>query len=165
MRFFQTKVFFILFVSLVMFSACGMLISNSNQKTNTNNAANTNANADTTKDDIEDFAKVVKLPFQPEEVSWRETSDKKLIAVIKFSAADAQTLITNIEKQKPIAPAEINAENWFPPELVAKSQQSGDELLKGKVYSANDFFLAPYNNGKITRIDDTNYFILELSVG
>ena len=168
MRFFQPKAFFVFFASIAsifLFSACGTSNENSNQNANSNKSQNiANANVDATKDDLEDFAKIAKLPFKPEEVSWRETSDKKLIAVLKFSATDAQSLITNIEKQKPVQNAELNAENWFPPELVAKSQQSGDELLKGKVYSAQDFFLAPYNNGKITRIDDTNYLILELSV-
>ena len=167
MRFFQPKAVFALFaffVSFVSFSACGTSDADSNQTANVNKAANiTNSNANTTKDDLEDFGKIVKLPFQPEEVSWRETTDKKLIAVLKFSASDAQNLIAQIEKQKPAQLNAINAENWFPPELVAKSHQSGDETLKGKEYSANDFLLASYNNGKITRIDDTNYFILELS--
>ncbi len=137
---------------------------NSNQNANT--AANSaNSNVAATKDDLEEFGKIVKLPFTPEEVTWRETKDKKIIAVLRFSAADAQNLIKQIEKQKQSAPVEINAENWFPPELIAKSQQSGDETLKGKEYAADDFFLAPFNKGKITRIDDTNYFILELSGG
>ena len=154
-------VFSAFFASLILFSACGNSSQNSNQAANANKSTNTNTSA--TKDDLEDFGKIVKLPFQPEEVSWRVGDDKKLIAVLKFSAENAQNLVSQIEKQKPFQPAGINAENWFPPELIAKSQQSGDETLKGKEYSANDFFLAPYTNGKITRIDDTNYFILELA--
>lgn len=136
-------------------------MSNTNQITNKPN--NIYTNAETTKDDLEDFAKIVKLPFQPEEVSWREFPDKKIIAVLKFSAADSNNLITQIEKQKSAQNVGLNAENWFPPELIAQSQQSGDETLKGKEYSAADFFLAPYTKGKITRIDETNYFVLELS--
>jgi hypothetical protein len=34
--------------------------------------------------------------------------------------------------------------------------------LKGAAYAANDFLQSPYNNGKLTRINDTNYFVLEL---
>ncbi len=166
MSFFQTKAIFIILASFVSFSACVNSNFNSNQTGNANKTSNsTNTNANATKDDLEDFGKIVKLPFKPEEVSWRESEDKKIIAVLKFSAVDAQSLIAQIEKQKPAQLAGLNAENWFPPELVAKSQQSGDETLKGKEYAANDFFLAPYNKGKITRIDDTNYFILELSGG
>lgn len=160
MRFYPPTFFSFLFL-LLTFSACTAPESNSNQIVN--KPGNVNKNSDTTKDDPEDFARIVKLPFNPEEVSWRESSDKKIIAVLKFSAADAQSLVAQIEKQKPAQNAVLNAENWFPPELIAKSQQAGDETLKGKEYSASDFFLAPYMSGKITRIDETNYFILELS--
>ncbi|HMS39726.1 MAG TPA: hypothetical protein PKE69_05830 [Pyrinomonadaceae bacterium] len=160
MRFFPQNAF-CLFCLLFLLSACSSPVSNSSLTINKHNNSNTNTEA--TKDDIEDFAKIVKLPFQPEEVSWRESADKKIIAVLKFSAADANNLTTQIEKQKPAQNAGLNAENWFPPELIAQSQQSGDETLKGKEYSAADFFLAPYTKGKITRIDETNYFVLELS--
>lgn len=160
MRFFRLNVFWLLSLLLTL-SACTASNTNSNQTPN--KPSNTNANADTTKDDTEEFAKIVKLPVQPEEVSWRETNDKKLIAVLKFSATEANNLVAQIEKQKPPQTAEINAENWFPPELVAQSQQSGDASLKGKEYAANDFFLVPYTKGKITRINETNYFVLELS--
>ena len=51
----------------------------------------------------------------------------------------------------------------LPPELIAQSQGSGDEILKGKSYAANEFFSESYKNGKITRINDTDYFILELT--
>lgn len=160
MRFYPPTLFCLLFL-LIMSSACTAPETNSNKIVN--KSGNVNVNSDTTKDDVEDFAKIVKLPYQPEEVSWRESSDKKIIAVLKFSPADAQSLVAQIEKQKPAQNSVLNAENWFPPELIAKSQQAGDETLKGKEYSASDFFLAPYKNGKITQIDETNYFILELS--
>lgn len=161
MKFLQPKAFFLFATSLFLLTACGRS-ENTNQ--NANKAANlSNTNTSLTKDDVEDFGKIVNLPFQPEEVSWRESADKKITAVMRFSAADANSLTAQIEKQKTPQTAAINADDWFPPELVAQSQQSGDASLKGKEYSANDFFLAPYNKGKITRIDDTNYFILELS--
>lgn len=160
MRFFQTKAWLV--ISLAIFlNAC--TASESNTNTNAKKPANTNANAETTKDDLEEFGKIVNLPAQPEEVTWRESADKKILAVLKFSASDANTVVSQIEKQKPAQNAEINPENWFPPELIAQSQQSGNETLKGKEYSAADFFLAPYAKGKITRIDETNYFILDLS--
>lgn len=161
MKFFQPRLFLGFFASILLLSACGT--SNVNSNNTAKNSKPSNTNAETTKDDVEDFAKIVKLPFQPEEVSWRESADKKIIAVLKFSATEAQNLVATIEKHKPAVNAEINAENWFPPELVAQSQQSGDTTLKGKEYTANDFFLVPYTKGKITRIDSTNYFILELS--
>ena len=114
---------------------------------------------------MENLAKIIKLPFAPEEATFTETGskDKKLVAVLKFSAADAAVITANAEKYKPPVASDIDAEMWFPPELIAKSQESGDEVLKGNEYAANDFLQPPYINGKLTRIGDTNYFVLELT--
>ncbi|MDQ3042529.1 MAG: hypothetical protein M3R11_09180, partial [Acidobacteriota bacterium] len=71
-------------------------------------------------------------------------------------------IVASAERYKTPAPADIDAEDWFPPELVAKSQESGDASLKGIGYAANDFLQPPYSNGRLTRINDTDYFVLEL---
>jgi hypothetical protein len=163
---FQSKLFLVFLTSVVLLSACGKS-ETANQKTNVaNQDANTNSNTNLTKDDAEEFAKIVNLPVTPEEIAWRETNSsntKKLIAVLKFSPQDTQTILAQIEKHKAAAPAEIDAEDWFPPELIAKSQESGDEILHGNAYAANDFYSESYKNGKITRIGDTSYFVLELT--
>lgn len=166
MKFFQAKLFFVFLTGAFLFSACGGS-ADSNQKSNgANQTTSANSNSNLTKDDAEEFGKIVSMPFVPEEVMWRETNSnntKKLIAVLKFSAQDAQAIVAQAENYKPAAPSEIDAENWFPPELVAQSQQSGDEILKGKAYAANDFISREYKDGKLTRISDTNYFVLELT--
>ena len=166
MKIFRTKLFFVFLAGLFLLAACGKS-ENTNQKTNVSNqTANSNPNANLTNDDAEEFSKIVNLPVMPEEVAWRETNrenQKKLIAVLKFSAADAQTVVAQAEKRRPAASSEVDAENWFPPELVAQSQQSGDAAIKGSAYAADDFLLEPYKNGKMTRIDGTNYFVLELT--
>ncbi len=166
MKFFQAKLVFLFLTSLFLFSACGRS-ENANQKANSaNQAANADSNSDSTKDDTEEFGRIVSLPYVPEETTWRETTSqntKKLIAVLKFSASDAQAIVAQSEKYKPAAPAELEAENWFPPELIAKSQQSGDESLKGNAYAANDFISREYKDAKLTRINETNYFVLELT--
>lgn len=166
MKFFQAKLFFVILISFFLFFACGKA-ENANQKTNTaNQAANTDSNANLTQDDTEELGKIVSLPYVPEETTWRVTNSqntKKLIAVLKFSVQDAQAIVAQAEKYKPAAPAELEAENWFPPELIAKSQESGDESLKGNAYAANDFISRDYKDAKLTRINETNYFVLELS--
>jgi hypothetical protein len=118
---------------------------------------------------------VIKLPFHPEEAVWREEilgkpggnrvpapTDKKLTAVLRFLEADADQIVAQAEKYKPAANHKISTESWFPAELIAQSQTSGDDTVKGKSYSANDFFNAPYTEGRITRIEGTDYFVLEL---
>ena len=57
----------------------------------------------------------------------------------------------------------ITSESWFPPELIAQGNVTGDDALNGLSYAANAFFQDPYNDGRITRIQGTDYFILEMS--
>ncbi|HEY0429261.1 MAG TPA: hypothetical protein VGC76_15885 [Pyrinomonadaceae bacterium] len=166
MKSFQTKVFFVFLATAFALSACGGSGGTNQNANSANQSSNVNTNSNLTKDDAEEFAKSVNLPFVPEEVVWRETdaaSGKKMIAVLRFSAAAAQTIAAQAEKYKPSARDAIDAEDWFPPELVAQSQQSGDEVLKGTSYAANDFYSEIYKNGKLTRVNDTNYFVLELT--
>ncbi len=128
--------------------------------------SNPNTSSSPAKDDVEEFNKVVTVAIDPDEVIWREIpteKGKRLVAVLKYSSADAQTVAAQAEKHRAPLNGELDAEDWFPPELIAKSQASGDEILKGKNYAANDFFSESYKNGKLTRIDGTDYFVLELT--
>ena len=118
---------------------------------------------------------LIRLPFPPEDVDFREDalgktnndrvsgpSDKKLAAVLLFKKEDADKIVAQAEKYKAPTPETINTESWFPNELTAQSQTSGDKSLKGLSYAANDFYNAPYSDGKLTRIEGTDYFVLEL---
>lgn len=145
---------------------------NSNQTTDANRE-----NENSAKDDLDELGKIIKLPLLPEEVNyWEEylakpdagnqnsaPNEKHFVAVLKFSPENAAQLVSQIEKIKPPIDSEIDAERRFPAELVAQSQLSGDETLKGKSYAADDFLQPPYKSGKITRIENTDYFVLELS--
>jgi hypothetical protein len=167
------------------FTACssGENVNVSVQNSDSNYAANVqsvNDPANPVKDNIEELELMVKLPAHPEEVSWREEqpqnqpaaqrersqnqpqTGKKLTAVLKFSAEDANKIIAQAETHKPAEFSQFATESWFPAELIAQSELSGDETLKGNAYAANDFFQPPYTDGKITRVENSNYFILEL---
>lgn len=178
MKFPLLKSLFTFLFAVFLFASCGndessnanLSIVNSNPTAN-----NERDNANIPKDDAEELAKLIKLPFQPEEVTYKpnikpnDTNDnspsanKKLIAVLKFSTEDANQIVEQAAKYKAPVPADVDAESWFPAELIAQSQLSGDEVLKGKAYAANDFIQSPYTNGKITRINNTDYFVLELT--
>lgn len=160
-----------------MLNACS-----GNKPTNENSSApNSNQTANVkvgivTQDNIEELGKIVKLPVEPEETTYSEfdaagkninantdaPNGKKIVAVLKFSEKDAAQIVAQAEKYGAPAPLDVEAESWFPPELVAKSQETGDEVLKGVSYSAQDFVQPPYQKGRLTRINDTNYFVLEM---
>lgn len=162
--------------TLLMTGLFSVSCTNSNPNANPNNSAQANTNTANipAKDDVSELLTIIRLPEVPEEVVWREEplgktddrvpgpNDRKLIAVLKYDAETATKLVAQIEKNKNSEPAEIGAESWFPEELIAQTQISGNEMLKGTTYGANDFFNMPYGNGKISRVENTNYFILEL---
>jgi len=170
------KIFIALFIGFI-FTACSSN-ETANLNANTANPATNSANsnsANAVKDDVDELEMVVKLPFHPEEAVWREENlaktgdnrvpaptDKKLVAVLLFSKENADKIVAQAEKYKPAASETINTESWFPNELKAQSQLSGDETIKGSSYPANDFYNVPYSDGKITRIEGTDYFVLEL---
>ena len=55
----------------------------------------------------------------------------------------------------------IENETWFPDDLIAYGEMSGDDTLKGTSYAANAFLQDPFNEGRVVRIEGTNYFVLE----
>ena len=169
---------FVIFISLCWLSACKEY-DNTNINTNSNavtanQAVNAENKSTQPKDDAVELGKIINLPFAPEEAVFREDmpaaqaninhpTARKVTAVLKFSEEDAQKIIKQAETYRPAEQAVVSTEDWFPAELIAQSQLSGDETLKGTAYAAKDFFLQPYSNGRIARINDTDYFVLELS--
>lgn len=170
---FAPKILIALFIAALYAGCTGSQNTASNANT-ANETANTNV-AHAVKDDIDELEMTIKMPYHPEEAVWREEilgkagdsrlpapTDKKLVAVLRFLKEDADKVASQAEKYKAAAPATLNTEKWFPAELIAQSQTSGDETIKGASYPANDFLNPPYSDGKITRIDGTDYFVLEL---
>jgi hypothetical protein len=161
-----------LLTCIIFLSACvgGGNVNSNNSSDNSVQSKNDNNNANIAKDDVVELANLINSPFEFDESSvWREvkvnesSGNKKLIAVLKFKPEDAVEIVKRADGYKPSVPAELEAESWFPPELVAQSGNSGDEMLKGNSYAANDFVKTPYIGGKLTRIANTDYFVLELT--
>lgn len=166
MKFFPKKLICVFYLSLFFATACSRVENGNLAQSQTNQTANNNAQS--VNDDVEELGKIVKLPLAPEEATWREEDlnvpvRKKLTAVLKFNDQDAAKIVAQTDNNKTAKASEIEAEDWFPAELVAQSQLSGDETLKGSTFAADDFFQPPYNKGNITRINNTNYFVLELT--
>ena len=151
-----------LFLFPVILTSCGGPSNSNSQNTAT---ANSNAaNSNVAKTNVEELGMLINVPYESEEAFWKEdAAHKKLIAVLRFGQPEANRLIADAEKIRPAQQTSIPSQSWFPPELIAQGDVSGDDTLNGKAYAANAFFQDPYNDGRITRIEDTDYFVLELS--
>ncbi len=148
---------------------CFTLISCGGQgsSNNSNTAANANSNKDASaapKTNVEELGMLVNVPYEAEESVWKtDASGKKLIAVLRFSAADSEKLVADSTKFSKPEEVTVQSEAWFPDELVAQGDLSGDDTLKGISYGANAFFQDAFNEGRIIRVTGTNYFVLEMS--
>jgi len=136
-------------------------VSNSQASANSQPAANSNV----AKTNVEELGMLINVPYESDEVFWKDdTVHKRLVAVLRFPPGEANRLIADAEKVRPAQAVSISSEAWFPAELVAQSEMSGDDQLNGRAYAADSFFQDPYNQGRVIRVQDTDYFVLELSV-
>lgn len=163
----KTGVILALLFSVQMLNGCSGGVSNSNASATNAPASNTSENtANSAKDNVEELGLIIKLPFEPEESAWKEIAvaqnEKKLTAVLRFSPEDTKKLLSQIENQMPSEAVILKTELWFPAELIALGELSGDDNLKGVAYSSQDFINPPYTGGRVARIENTEFFVLEL---
>ena len=146
-----------------------------NLRPDVNRNVEVNANANIANDSEIALDEIINLPFEPEESIFREIAisedasnrvpgpkDKRLTVVLSFSEEDTRSILENARTVKPPFETEVEAEPWFPAELLAKSETSGNQQLKGMGYSAKEFTKSPWLNGSLIRIDETRYFVLIL---
>lgn len=127
------------------------------------NQANPNSNSSKkANDNLEELGMLVKVPYEPEDVLWLEEPGRKLIIVLLYLPADVQKVVADAEKHGAATNVSLEPAEWFPKELISQHDLSG-EPLQGKQYPANEFFQAPYNSGRLVRIDGTDYFVVELT--
>jgi len=184
---FNGSLFFKILPVLFLLSFFVSCVSNNTANQNVNKENNTARIAakepSTASDDPEELAKTVKLPLTPEEVLWMPDASvkisgagvntlsansvspggKRLIAVLKFSDIDSEALISQVSKIEPAKDVTLEPEDWFPAELIAESETTGDQSLKGKQYDARDFAQAPYIKGRLVKLEQPGYFVLEMT--
>lgn len=134
--------------------------SNVNQPQN----VESNSQSNSAKTNVEELGMLINVPYETEDIVWKEiVPQKKLVAVIRVSRADADKIVEDVRNIKPPENVTLQSENWFPVELIAQGDVSGDDTLKGVAYSAQPFFQEPFSDGMIVRIDGTEYFVIEMS--
>jgi uncharacterized lipoprotein YehR (DUF1307 family) len=159
LRFEVISAFLLLTVS---FSGCGQGKIDPNAPANANTAANTSENGNSPNTNVEELGVLINVPFTAEDIVWKQSaSHKQLTAVFRFSNADCEKLVAEAAKAAKPQGITVPNESWYPDDLIALGDLSGDDTLKGTLYSANAFLQAPFNEGRLVRIDSTNYFILE----
>lgn len=152
----------LILLALFVFTSCNEEIeSNSNYNTNSNNQIQKQIGE--ASDDSDDLSQFIKLSFVPEDVIWKQfetNNGKKIIAVIRFTPEESALIIAQSQAGEK---TEISAERWFPQELIAQSDISGDQVLHGTIYLTNSFYKDPFNKGRVVKLDNSAYFILELT--
>jgi hypothetical protein len=149
------------FYTLLMLSGCGGSL-NSNNSLQPNHATAPTAKAP--KSNVEELSMLVRVPYEAEDIVWeQDSSTRNIVAVFRFSPEDAKKLVAEAEGSGPGRPVSIPVETWYPDELIAQGEMSGDSTLKGIAYPANAFFQESYKTGRITRVEGVDYFVLEVS--
>ncbi len=121
------------------------------------------------KDNVDELATLIKIPYESEDLVWKEfpaaadgSSPRRVLAVFQFTPADAKKLIENASKVRSGSPVLITNEKWFPKELITQTEVSGEEGVHATAYAADEFLLPPFTEGTLARVDNTDFFVLEV---
>jgi len=145
---------------VALVSACGGGSSNSAQPA----ASSSGNNANAARTNVEELSMAVSVPYAVDDLVWKEfPAEKRIIAVIRVNPTDSARIVSDASTNGPAETVAIPAQKWFPDELVAQAQTSGDNTLRGQAYGANAFFQEPYTTGRIIHIEGTDYFVLDVS--
>ncbi len=160
----------------ILLGGCSYTTSGNYAATSDSNGNTSNSVSDAANENAEQLGLLIKLPFEAEEVVWKEQplgkqdagsrvpsqNERKLVAVFRFSDEESAKLVSSLARLGAATQVALSTEEWYPSELVAQSEFNGEAGLRGESYPAGDFYQSPYLNGNIARIVNTNYFVLEL---
>lgn len=122
-------------------------------------------NSNSAKTSVEDLGLIINVPYEAEDAVWKENAARnKLTAVLRFDQEDTAKIVAEAEKVRPAEPTTIASETWFPSDLTVDGEIRGDESMSGRSYAPDQFLQPPYNSGRLVRIDNSDYFVLELTV-
>ncbi len=156
-----------LFLSFQILVGCSRSINTANNSNESLPVPSQSVDPDkASNDNADELAMLINLPFDPVEIAYRETNDKNtrnLTAVLRFSSAESDSITKKAEAIKPAQETQVKIQDWFPAELVDRGDVQLETTLPGKTYPANEFFKEPFNSGTLTRIGETDYFVLTMS--
>lgn len=149
----------LLSIASTLLFGCGDGGANKSNAQKTSAAPNTAAQPQT---NAEELGVLARMPYETLDIVWKEfPATKRLVAVLRYSPADANKIVA--EAGGSPEGRTLQVEPWFPDELIAQSEMSGDNAVRGIAFPATAFYQEPYTQGTITRIEGSDYFILELT--
>ena len=152
----------VLLFSALIFTSCSAPADNSssaNAEVNRIAAVPKKAN-----DQPEELGMIINFTLEPEDISWRQfEAEKKLVAAFRLNAEDTKKLADDLAALAPGSPYAVQVEDWFPPELVTQSETAGGAALEGTAFPADMFYQDPYTKGVAVRINNSDFFVLELA--
>jgi len=155
---------FILLVSIaILLTACSTGPSGNSNGSASNPSSRPASNANSIRNDVEELGLRVNVPFETEELVWKEVAaGSSLVAIMRFTPENSARVVAEAEKFRPATRVDVTSETWFPQELIAQADMTGDDRLVGNSYSANAFLIPPYTEGSLVRVENTDYFILQV---
>lgn len=151
-----------LLFSALIFSSCSAPAGNS---ASTNSEANRVASVPKKANDkAEELGLLINFTLEPEDIVWLQVdSPKKIVAVFRLDEEDTKKLIEQLTPRSQGEAKSVMVEDWFPAELVAGGETTDSSTVDGTAYPADDFYQHPFSQGTITRISNTDFFVLEIS--
>lgn len=139
-------------------------------------ASRLGSSAERVRDGLGELQAAVNLTVEPDELLWTEevldgraASDtgrapgaKRLVAVLRFDsprAAEFQGVFSALGAGMKV---DVEVEEWFPTEMKAQGQTGGGGSLKGVSVPANSLLRPPYQYGRLIKVDESPFYILEL---
>lgn len=156
------RLFLIPAIAFLVLSAC----------TNPNGPANSEASvpAKTAQTDPkastsdEELGMLINFDLDPEDLVWRKDESKKtLTAVVRLNTEDAKKLSDRLTTMAPGSPYSVQVDDWFPAELKAQSEGTSGSTVDGLAFPADNFYLDPYTKGIVVRVNDSDFFVIELA--
>lgn len=155
------RFFLPLVLCLITASCTSPAETNSANNSNTNQAATISNKANPKP---EELGMLINFTLEPEDIVWQQTeSPKRVVAVFRLDVEDTKKFADQLSSKSQGAARAVPVEDWFPPELRAGAETTGSSTVDGTAFPADEFYQAPYTQGTITRIDNTDFFVLELS--
>ena len=128
------------------------------------NSPVTRSNGDAARTDVEDLSLLIRVPFKPDDLVWKASADKKkIVAVFRFDPEDTPKLLAEIGGSAAGEAVNVDVEPWYPDELATQGEFSSEGRVSGKAYQATPFYQDPYKNGRVIQIDNTDFFVVEIT--